>query len=126
MIRLSLKRLSLAGAILATATSFAAAPAAAQYVQCPPGYYYSYGYGCLPDTPAYGDMYGDPDYDVGPPVYDTFGFGFGGDFGGGRYHGGGHRGGGNRGGGGGHGFGGGHGGGGGNRGGGGHVGGGHH
>jgi hypothetical protein len=66
--------------------ALATMPAAAQ-VQCPPGYYYSYGYGCVPASDAYNDMYGD-DYNDGPPVYDTYGLAFG--FGGGRnFHGGG-------------------------------------
>ncbi len=118
MTRLSLKTLSIFGSVLSLGLLSTAMPAAAQYAQCPYGYYYSYGYGCIPDAPAYGVEYGDPYYDendIGPPGYDSFGlaFGFGGSRGYGR--GGGHRGGGGHGGG----FGGGHGGGG-------HGGGGHH
>ena len=44
---------------------------------CPLGYYYSYGYGCIPASSGYNSMYGDPDYDYGPPVYDSFGLAFG-------------------------------------------------
>jgi hypothetical protein len=86
-------RLWAAGAVLAAAALFTAAPAAAQYVRCPYGYYYAPAYGCIPNAPAYDEMYGgDPDYDVGPPAYDSFGLAFG--FGGGRGRGGGGRGGG--------------------------------
>src|ERR1700679_3311072 len=86
-------------------------PASAQ-VQCPPGYYYQYGYGCIPASSAYSDMYGD-DYGYDSPVYDGYGLAFG--FGGGGGRGGGNRGGGFHGGGDHHGGGGGHSGGGGRR-----------
>ena len=112
MSRLSfvMKRAALVGSVLA-AVGLAASPADAQYARCPHGYYYNYTYGCIPISPAYGDIYGDPDpdYDVGPPAYDEFGYGFGygGGFGGrgfgggrGANHGGGNHGGGNNGGGG--------------------------
>ncbi len=86
------------------------APASAQAVVCPPGYYYTYGYGCVPASSGYDTIYGAPGYAYPPPVYDSFGmaFGFGGGGRGGR-----GRGGEGRGGGGGHGGGGGRGGGGG-------------
>lgn len=100
--KLPLKISAIAGAVLAATALTAATPAAAQYGRCPYGYYYSYLYGCIPDAPAYNDIYGDPDYDVGPPVYDTFGFGGGRVYRGGN-RGGGYHGGGTRGGGGGHG-----------------------
>jgi len=88
-LRLSWQRALFAGSVVAAA-ALSAPPASAQYVHCPAGYYYSYPYGCVPISPAYGDIYGDPDpdYDVGPPVYDSFGYGFG--YGGGRGYGGGH------------------------------------
>ncbi len=98
MIRLvfTWKRALFMGSMLAVA-ALTASPASAQYAHCPPGYVYSYPYGCVPISPAYGDIYGDPDpdYDVGPPVYDPFGYGYGfgysggRGFGGGRGHGGG-------------------------------------
>jgi hypothetical protein len=84
MNRPGLRKFIIGGAIALSA--LATMPAAAQ-VQCPPGYYYSYGYGCVPASDAYNDMYGDS-YNDGPPVYDTYGLAFG--FGGGRsFHGGG-------------------------------------
>ncbi len=61
-----------------------ALPASAQ-VACPPGYGYSYGYGCVPVAPAYAAVYG-PQVVGPPPVYDTFGIAFG--FRGGHDHGG--------------------------------------
>jgi hypothetical protein len=68
--------------------SLSAALPAAAFVNCPPGFYYSYGYGCVPVADAYNDMYGDDYDDYGPPVYDTYGLAFG--FSGGRgFHGGG-------------------------------------
>jgi hypothetical protein len=118
MSRLSfaLKRAALIGAVAAAVALSATSPAAAQYVRCPSGYIYSGVYGCVPISPAYGDIYGDPDsdYDVGPPAYDEFGYGYGygggfggrgrgGNRGGGGSHGGGNPGGGNTGGGGAHG-----------------------
>jgi hypothetical protein len=98
---LSIKLLILGGAIALSV--MATMPASAQ-VQCPPGYNYQYGYGCIPASSAYGDMYGD-DYGYDAPVYDGFGlaFGFGGGgrgggaggfHGGGGHAGGGHGGGG--------------------------------
>ena len=72
-----------------------AVPADAQ-VQCPHGFYYQPGYGCVPVSDAYDDMYGNG-YDYASPVYDGYGlaFGFsGGGRGGGRIGGGGHIGGG--------------------------------
>ena len=92
--------------ILGSAVAFSAMatmPASAQ-VQCPPGFYYQYGYGCVPASSAYSDMYGD-DYGYDSPVYDGYGlaFGFGGGgrgrgaggfHGGGGHAGGGHGGGG--------------------------------
>jgi hypothetical protein len=117
MTRISIKTFFLGCAIALSA--LAVAPASAQ-VRCPPDYYYRYGYGCIPASNAYSDMYGD-DYDDASPVYDGYGlaFGFGG--GGGRGFGGrgGFHGGGSSRGGGGHVGGGGHGGGGGGHGGGG-------
>jgi len=97
----SMKPLILCGAIVLSA--MATMPASAQ-VQCPPGYYYHYGYGCIPASSAYSDMYGD-DYGYDSPVYDGYGlaFGFGGGgrgrgaggfHGGGGHAGGGHGGGG--------------------------------
>jgi hypothetical protein len=76
MTYLSMKLLILGGVIALSA--MATMPASAQ-VQCPPGYNYQYGYGCIPASSAYGDMYGD-DYGYDAPVYDGFGlaFGFGG------------------------------------------------
>jgi len=102
---LALRALLVIGAGVAACSLGAAPPAAAQ-VACPYGYYYAYGYGCVPAAPGYGDVYGAPGYYgyVAPP-YDSFGLTFG--FGGRR----GFRGGGPRGGGGFHGGGGGHGGG---------------
>jgi hypothetical protein len=97
----SMKPLILGGAIAVCA--IATTPASAQ-VQCPPGYNYQYGYGCVPASSAYSDMYGD-DYGYDSPVYDGYGlaFGFGGGgrgrgaggfHGGGGHAGGGHGGGG--------------------------------
>ena len=84
MNRLGIKKFIIAGAVALSA--LATMPAVAQ-VRCPPAYYYSYGYGCVPASDAYNDMYGDG-YNDGPPVYDTYGLAFG--FGGGRsFHGGG-------------------------------------
>ena len=87
MTRFAIKSFIVGGTIALSA--FAALPALAQ-VQCPPGYYYRYGYGCIPASGAYYDMYGN-DYNYDSPVYDGFGlaFGFGG--GGRGYHGGGGR-----------------------------------
>jgi hypothetical protein len=90
------KVLLVAGSVVALTAIFASQSASAQ-VGCPPGYYYSYGYGCVPAAPGYADVYG-PDYGYAPPVYDSFGLAFG--FGGGGGRGGGGRGGGGRGGGG--------------------------
>jgi hypothetical protein len=64
-------------------------------VNCPPGYNYYYGYGCVPVSDGYNALYGD-EYDYGPPVYDTYGLAFGfnggrGGRGGGGFHGGGGR-----------------------------------
>jgi hypothetical protein len=91
-------KLLMAGSGLAVAIATSAVPASAQGVRCPEGYYYSYGYGCVPDSPAYDDMYGD--YGYGPPGYDTFGlvYGYGGSRRGGGGHGGGSHGGGHNGG----------------------------
>ncbi len=80
-------RILLFGSAIAL-SGIAASPAAAQYgsnVQCPPGYYFSSGYGCIPQSDAYDDLYSN-DYGYGAPVYDGFGlaFGFGGYGGGGR------------------------------------------
>ena len=70
--------------------SLSVALPAAAYVNCPVGFYYSYGYGCVPVSDGYNGMYGD-DYGYAPPVYDTFGMAFG--FNGGRgFNGGGGRG----------------------------------
>jgi hypothetical protein len=95
-LRFSPRFISAVGVVLAASAFFATTPASAQYARCPDGYYYSSAYGCVPIAPAYNDIYGDPDADddVGPPAYDTFGYGFGygGGFGGGhggRSHGGG-------------------------------------
>jgi len=85
-----------------------AVPAGAQ-VLCPVGFYYQPGYGCVPASDAYNDMYGGG-YDYASPVYDGYGlaFGFGGGgrgggrIGGGAHAGGGRAGGGHAGGGGGH------------------------
>lgn len=76
MTRLTTRLLLLGGGIALSLVT--ALPAAAQVI-CPPGYYYSYGYGCVPASDAYDDMYGDG-YAYGPPVYDSYGmaFGFGG------------------------------------------------
>ncbi len=123
MTHILMKTLILGGAIVLSA--LATMPASSQ-VRCPPAYYYRYGYGCIPDSSAYSDMYGD-EYGYDSPVYDGYGLAFG--FGGGRggFHGGGGRGGGGFHGGGGHAGGGGHVGGGGHAGGGGgHSGGGGH
>jgi len=104
MAHLSLKIFVFGGAVALSA--LATTPASAQ-VRCPPAFYYRYGYGCIPVSSAYSDMYGD-DYGGDSPVYDGFGlaFGFGGGGGrgrGGGFHGGGgHAGGGGRSGGGGH------------------------
>jgi hypothetical protein len=88
-----LRALALGGAAgLALMAGMGASPAAAQ-VACPYGYYWAFGYGCVPS--GYYDMYG-PGYNYPAPVYDTFGlaFGFGGR--GGYRGGGGGRGGGGR------------------------------
>jgi hypothetical protein len=88
------------GSGIALVTISASQPVSAQ-VPCPPGYYFSYGYGCVPAAPGYDYMYG-LGYGYAPPVYDSFGmaFGFGGGGGRGGRGGGGHGGGGGRGGGG--------------------------
>ena len=77
-----------------------AAPASAQYaVNCPVGYAYSYGYGCVPAGGGYQSFYGSPGYGGVPPIYEPFGFAYGGygggyrggyrgGFGGGGFHGG--------------------------------------
>lgn len=84
------KVLLVAGSAIVLPAIFASQPASAQ-VGCPLGYYYSYGYGCVPAAPGYADVYG-PDYGYAPPVYDffglAFGFGGGGDRGGGGHAGG--------------------------------------
>ena len=83
--------LMLGGIALAMAS---AAPAEAQ-VLCAVGFYYQTGYGCVPASDGYDDMYGGG-YDYASPVYDGYGlaFGFGGGGrGGGRIGGGGHAGG---------------------------------
>jgi hypothetical protein len=69
------------GAVVGLAIISAAEPASAQFVSCPPGYYYAYGPGCVPAAPGYGYVYG-PGYGYAPPVYDSFGLAFG--VGGGR------------------------------------------
>src|SRR6202522_221851 len=69
------KILLAAGSGIALTAMFASQPASAQ-VGCPPGYYYSYGSGCVPAAPGYADVYG-PDYGYAPPVYDSFGLAFG-------------------------------------------------
>jgi hypothetical protein len=79
----------MAGAAFALAIAGSTAPASAQ-VRCPDGYYYSYGYGCVPDSAGYDDMYGN--YGYGTPGYDTFGLAYG-YSGGSRRGGGGHGGG---------------------------------
>ncbi len=56
----------------------ATTPAKAQVIACPAGYAYSYGYGCVPASPAYGAIYPAPAVAYAPPVYDTFGLVFGG------------------------------------------------
>ncbi len=117
MTRFAIRSLIIGGGI--ALSWLASLPASAQ-ATCPVGFYYSYNYGCVPDSGPYNDFYGDNYYDDAP-VYDpyglAFGFGGGGGFrggrGGGGFHGGGR-------------VGGGHGGGGGRGGGGGHGGGGHH
>ncbi len=69
-----------------------ATPASAQYaVNCPVGYAYSYGSGCIPAGGAYSSFYGAPGYGGYAPLYEPFGFAYGGGFGG--YRGGGFRGG---------------------------------
>ena len=78
MTRLSTRMAMIGGGILLSLT--VALPASA-YVNCPVGFYYSYGYGCIPVSDGYNGMYGD-DYGYAPPVYDTFGLAFG--FNGGR------------------------------------------
>jgi len=78
MTRLSTRMAMIGGGILLSLT--VALPASA-YVNCPVGFYYSYGYGCIPVADGYNGMYGD-DYGYAPPVYDTFGLAFG--FNGGR------------------------------------------
>jgi hypothetical protein len=50
-------------------------PASAQ-VRCPPSFYYRYGYGCIPASDAYSDMYGG-DYGYDSPAYDGYGLAFG-------------------------------------------------
>ena len=82
--------LVLAGAVgLALAAGLFAQPAQAQAVACPYGYYWAFGYGCVPS--GYYGFYG-PGYSYPAPVYDTFGLAFG--FGGrGGYRGGGRGGG---------------------------------
>jgi hypothetical protein len=93
--------------------AIACAASAEAQVQCPLGFYYQPGYGCVPASDAYDDMYGDG-YDYASPVYDGYGlaFGFGGGISGGHagaghasggHAGGGHASGGHAGGGGGHG-----------------------
>jgi hypothetical protein len=86
----------------AIAVSAAAAMPASAQVICPAGFNYQYGYGCVPDSNAYNDIYGD-DYGYDAPVYDGYGmaFGFGSGHGGGNRGGGFHGGGGHAGGGGG-------------------------
>jgi hypothetical protein len=78
MTRVSTKPLFVGAALTLMLAS--ALPAAAQVV-CPPGFYYSYGYGCIPASDGYDAMYGS-DYNYGPSVYDPDGiaFGFGGSF----------------------------------------------
>jgi hypothetical protein len=88
MTHFSMKTLIFGGAVALSA--LLVMPASAQ-VGCPPGFYYQYGYGCVPDSNAYSDMYGD-DYGYDSPIYDGYGlaFGFGGGSGrGGAFHGGG-------------------------------------
>ena len=58
-------------------------PALAQYaVNCPVGYAYSYGSGCVPAGGAYSSFYGAPGYGGFPPIYEPFGFAYGGGYGG--------------------------------------------
>jgi hypothetical protein len=57
----ALRALLVIGAGVAASILGAAPPAAAQ-VACPYGYYYAYGYGCVPAAPGYGDLYGAPGY----------------------------------------------------------------
>ena len=78
MTRIMTRLAIIGGGILLSLT--VALPAAA-YVNCPVGFYYSYGYGCVPVSDGYNGMYGD-DYGYAPPVYDSFGLAFG--FNGGR------------------------------------------
>ena len=78
MTRIMTRLAIIGGGILLSLT--VALPAAA-YVNCPVGFYYSYGYGCVPVSDGYNGMYGD-DYGYAPPVYDSFGLAFG--FSGGR------------------------------------------
>jgi hypothetical protein len=78
------------GFALALAAIALAQPASAQAYNCPPGYGYANGYGCVPISPVYDppvyayppQPYGQQYY--GPPVYDTFGLNFGIDLGGTR------------------------------------------
>ncbi len=93
--RAALKVLSLAAGITATITlspSGASAQVVAPVIQCPGGYAYSSGYGCVPLSPGYAAVYGPPVAVERPPVYDTFGINLdlGGGHGGGRGHGHGH------------------------------------
>jgi len=86
MTRLSTRLAMIGGGIL---LSLSVALPASAYVNCPVGFYYSYGYGCVPVSYGYNGMYGDG-YGYAPPVYDTFGLAFG--FSGGRgFNGGGGR-----------------------------------
>lgn len=81
------------------ALSMACAQSAEAQVICPPGFFYQSGYGCVPASDAYDDMYGNG-YAYDSPVYDGYGMAFG--FAGGRGGGGGGHSGGHAGGGGGH------------------------
>ena len=45
---------------------------------CPDVYGYASGYGCVPGGAGYGAYYGSPGYDALPPVYEPFGFAYGG------------------------------------------------
>jgi|ERR1700677_1013150 len=92
MARLAKRLIIISGGIILSLST--ALPAAA-FVNCPPGYNYYYGYGCVPVSDGYNALYGD-EYDYGPPVYDTYGLAFGfnggrGGRGGGGFHGGGGR-----------------------------------
>ena len=66
----------IAGSVAMLSAVPAVTPAEAQVVACPPGYGYSYGYGCVPAAPAYSAIYGAPVVAVAP-VYDTFGLAYG-------------------------------------------------